>query len=248
MRGCGWGHFLRLHANRSHRLTNEMGNLCECRTTSCTDGDQASAKVKKEEEVDAAPQCYSDIFYEYPPQEVTVRTAQGNTAVHIFNSEANDTVLIVHGAGGRKEQFEESRIAQCLASTPYRVITFDWYGHGSSSEYDIYNKENFLEQMNSVVDTLIPEGQRFHLYGFSMGCFLSLHYIRLNPERIDRSVLHSPWNGEMGVFCTPCPGSVVKSTLRIPLLGIHRSGDCAALAFSVLSQCYDVKENNCNAR
>ena len=243
-----------------------MGNICDCRSTTvvvCSDDrhhhqqqqqQRASGRKrkKKKEEVDAPrPQCSSpsrdnnnnnnNIFDECPPQELIIRTAHGNTAVHIFNSEAADTttttttssVLMVHGAGGRKEQFAESRLAQSVASTPYRVITFDWYGHGSSSSTrdNSYSKENFLEQMHAVVTTLIPEGQRFHLYGFSMGCFLSLHYIRLYPDRIDRSVLHSPWNAEMGVFC-PCScsssssdcagggGALFKSTVRIPFLGI----------------------------
>ena len=129
---------------------------------------------------------------------------------------------MVHGAGGRKEQFEESRMAQSLAATSFRVITFDWYGHGQSPNSDKYNKEAFLEQLQAVVNALIPHDKKFHLHGFSMGCFLSLHYIKQNPDRIDRFVIHSPWNGEMNVFLPlscPCPG-IIKSTVRIPLVGL----------------------------
>jgi pimeloyl-ACP methyl ester carboxylesterase len=212
-------------------------NLCKCRFRARADGgdDQASrGKKKKEEEeqqdaVAAAaapppPQCYTDIFYEHPPQELVVRARHGNTAVHVFNAEAADTVFLMHGAGGRKEQFAEGRVAQCLASAPYRVVTFDWYGHGGSAACDTYNKENFLEQMESVITELVPDKeQRFHLYAFSMGCFIALHYIRSNPDRIDHFVLHSPWNAEMSAFCPYCcigGGSAIRCSVRIPLLGL----------------------------
>lgn len=171
-----------------------------------------------------------EALYDHPPLEKTVKTAHGDTAVHVYNSEGSETVIMTAGCGGRKEQFQEGRMAQRLASR-YCVVTFDWYGHGESPASRDYNKESFLEQLHRVVDEFVPEGQRFHLYGFSMGCFLSLHFCALHPDRIDRVVLHSPWNGELGVF-----GPGTKAAARVPLLGF---AGLAVIAHHGFPYCHD---------
>jgi len=160
-----------------------------------------------------------EVFCESPPQEQIIKTAHGDTAVHVYNndtSEKSKPVIILHGCGGRKEEFQEGRIAPRLASK-FRVILLDWYGHGNSSSCPAgYDTNSFLEQLQCVVTELVPDEGSFYLYGFSMGCFLALHFCALYPHRVDRLVLHSPWNGEMSLFC-PCG---LKTCIRVPLLGL----------------------------
>eukprot|EP00957_Ditylum_brightwellii_P007273 552960-Ditylum_brightwellii.AAC.1 len=117
-------------------------------------------------------------------------------------------------------------MAPRLASK-YKVITFDWYGHGQSAaipDYK-YNKDNMLEQLQSIVTALIDDddgniaNNKFHLYSVSMGSFLALHYTRLYPERINKIILHSPWNAELNVVFPFGKGTLLRFVLKMPGLG-----------------------------
>mmetsp|Transcript_14470 Transcript_14470/g.21328 ORF Transcript_14470/g.21328 Transcript_14470/m.21328 type:complete len:381 (+) Transcript_14470:43-1185(+) len=156
-------------------------------------------------------------FNNAPPQHLTLACTEGRvTDVLVYNAKVKETVVIFHGFGGRKEEFHEGRMCQRLANK-YRVITFDWYGHGKSSKTEVYNKEAFLEQADNVVCNLMKEDDKFHLYCFSMGNFLGLNYVRLHPHRVDRMVLHSPWNAECSAMA---PLHMIDYTMRIPVIGL----------------------------
>lgn len=121
-------------------------------------------------------------------------------------------------------------MSQMLAKH-YRVIAFDWYGHGSSAASEEYNKECFLEQMDEVIEHLVPD-RRFDLYCFSMGNFLGCHYLRAHPEcEVQRLVMHSPWNAEASIF-----SSVLPTVLGLP--GIGRAG-CALARWAFFPYCKD---------
>ena len=70
-----------------------------------------------------------------------IQTLHGHTAVNIYSpSNGGITVLLLHGCGGKKEHWSEGQMAQMLAQR-FRVVAFDWYGHGESSPLDHYTKE-----------------------------------------------------------------------------------------------------------
>ena len=90
-------------------------------------------------------------------------------------------------------------MCQMLATTR-RVVVFDWIGHGETDPCGSYSLDNFVQQLEEVVAAVIENNRPFILYGFSMGCFISAHYTQRHPERVEKLVLHSPWNAELSVF------------------------------------------------
>mmetsp|Transcript_12392 Transcript_12392/g.19061 ORF Transcript_12392/g.19061 Transcript_12392/m.19061 type:complete len:420 (-) Transcript_12392:51-1310(-) len=178
-----------------------------------------------------------EIFYKKPPKQITVRNERDcrDTDVHVYNDISDcETVVIFHGFGGRKEEFQEGRMCQRLA-TQYRVIAFDWYGHGKSSKSNQYRKEAFLEQANTVVSKFLKPHQTFHLYCFSMGNFLGLNFVRRYPNRVERMVLHSPWNAELSAMGG---WKTIDYSIRIPGLGLAL---CETVRRTVLKHVHDAK-------
>ena len=176
-------------------------------------------------------------LYLFDPRYVKIVTEQGETAVSIYNEAALagdlGTVVIVHGCGGKRTQFDEGQMAQRLAAGR-RVITFDLYGHGDSCSCDVFTKDIFVGQLHQVVQQLVPAGLgtgTFDLYGFSMGCFIVSHFCQQYPERVRKLVLHSPWNGETSVFA---PG--LKNAARVPVVGIATIAGIRKMAFP---HCHD---------
>jgi len=56
----------------------------------------------------------------------------GDIAYKIYNKTGSETIVMCHGCGGHMKTF--SIPSSCLAGklmSRYRVITFDWYGHGN---------------------------------------------------------------------------------------------------------------------
>ena len=158
-----------------------------------------------------------------PTKHTTLLAADATTNA----AESATTLLILHGCGGRKEEWRDT--PTCLA--PYlavvssnaarRVVVFDWFGHGASDDLPgmDYSVNVFLQQLEAVVDAYCPD--KFHLYAFSMGNYLALHYLVRQQQqqcRIQRLVLHSPWNAELSAFMGPTVAQMVRRVLsRVPL-------------------------------
>ena len=100
----------------------------------------AGAKVEKEEEKE-------EVLCSIPPQEHFLSTPPHGdaTAVHIYNITAPETVVMLHGCGGYKQDWQTGKISPRLA-TRYRVVMFDWYGHGDSADLpgDEYTTQVYL--------------------------------------------------------------------------------------------------------
>lgn len=80
-----------------------------------------------------------------------------------------------------------------LCKRGYQVLNFDLYGHGwSDAPGATYSVDLFVGQLTELLDAL--EIRRpFVLYGFSMGCFISVNYVTRHPSRVCGLILHSPW-------------------------------------------------------
>jgi pimeloyl-ACP methyl ester carboxylesterase len=81
-------------------------------------------------------------------------------------------------------------VAQHLARAGYRVVAFDWRGHGESAWVGAggyYHFVDYLFDLAELVKEVAPEG--FHLVGHSMGGTAAGMFAGLRPEGLDRLVL-----------------------------------------------------------
>lgn len=105
----------------------------------------------------------------------------GDHKIFYLEGGSGDTVLLVHGFGGDKDNW--TRLAKYL-SGKYRVISPDLPGFGQSSRIRTsnYNIENQTERLAAFTEALKLE--RFHIAGNSMGGNISAYYAIKNPSRI----------------------------------------------------------------
>lgn len=70
---------------------------------------------------------------------------------------------------GRREQLKN--IAEKLCNDGYKVIQFDWRGHGESSGIDLdVNLTGFQADLTTIIDTYVKD-EEFYMFGFSFGGF-----------------------------------------------------------------------------
>ncbi len=98
------------------------------------------------------------------------------------------TVVCCHGYldVGQSYHF----VAQHLARAGFRVVAFDWRGHGESAWVGpgaYYHFVDYLFDLADLVREVAPDG--FHLVGHSMGGTAAGMFAGLRPEGLDRLVL-----------------------------------------------------------
>lgn len=81
----------------------------------------------------------------------------------------NPLIVCFHGFGSAGT-YTYKRTAKDLVELGFKVLRFDWYGHGLSAGPNnvIYNEELYLEQADHLLDAL-QLTEPFHLIGWSMG-------------------------------------------------------------------------------
>lgn len=94
------------------------------------------------------------------------------------------TVIMCHGLTsskeGRKEQLKN--IAEKLCQDGYKVIQFDWRGHGKSSGVDIdVNLISFHTDLSAIIDTYV-KNEEFYMFGFSFGGFAVNQWLYLTQN------------------------------------------------------------------
>jgi 2-hydroxy-6-oxonona-2,4-dienedioate hydrolase len=116
-----------------------------------------------------------------------VRVGEWNTRV-LEAGTGPETLVLMHGTGGHLETYARNIAA---FAGHYRVIAFDFPGHGYSTlterdlEFDAY-----LTHLLGLLDTLGIE--RAHLNGESLGGAVAVKFAAAHPNRVGKLVLNTP--------------------------------------------------------
>lgn len=106
-------------------------------------------------------------------------------------------ILIIHGMAEHKDRYSD--FANFLANNGYLTVVYDQRGHGKTcggtdKQGYMSDKDNFkamVEDVKVVVDRLkeMYPNLDLHLFGHSMGSFISQRYIELYPNTIKSVIL-----------------------------------------------------------
>ena len=84
------------------------------------------------------------------------------------------------------------RVAEALLQAGYRVLRYDLLGRGLSERVrKDYTPSLLAEQLYQLVEALIP-GERFYLFGTSMGGTVTTTFLAAHPDRVKKLVLYAP--------------------------------------------------------
>lgn len=99
-------------------------------------------------------------------------------------------LLLLHGATVPSWEFDG--ITPQLIRAGFRVLRFDFFGHGQSERPPIdYSIEDFVAQAESVMRAVSwPRGG--HVLGHSLGAAVAASLVDRNPDRFERVVLSAP--------------------------------------------------------
>lgn len=100
-------------------------------------------------------------------------------------------VVMCHGLTsskeGRREQLKN--IAEKLCNDGYKVIQFDWRGHGESSGKDLdVNLTGFQTDLTTIIDTYV-KNEEFYIFGFSFGGFAVNQWLYLTQNTSVKKVV-----------------------------------------------------------
>ncbi|MFT7344811.1 MAG: pimeloyl-ACP methyl ester carboxylesterase [Lentimonas sp.] len=90
------------------------------------------------------------------------------------------TIVLLHGALGSQHQM--TKIADKFKEN-YKVLSFDFYGHGGNRTNKAFSIPQFVEQL----DRFIEENKltKFSIFGYSMGGYVALKYSMNKSQNID---------------------------------------------------------------
>ena len=124
-----------------------------------------------------------------------IETNRG-VGLEVVESGAGPALVLVHGLGGAKEDFEGH--IDSLAQRGWRVVAFDMRGHGASdrpSGAGTYSLDTFAGDIVAVADACLVD--RFHLLGHSVGGMASRRVALAHPERVASLMLVDTTHGPM---------------------------------------------------
>ena len=116
-------------------------------------------------------------------------TVDDGTALEVRSAGHGPALLLVHGFGGAKEDFDDH--VDALAAT-HRVVTFDHRGHGDSQHLGRasgYSFDRLATDTLAVARSLDVE--RFRLLGLSMGGMVAQRVVLTVPGAVEALVLVS---------------------------------------------------------
>lgn len=100
-----------------------------------------------------------------------------------------EPVLLVHGfASSREQNWGSTGWIERLARAGYRVVSFDFRGHGHSDkphDPEAYGPR-MLDDMLAVMQATGLEAP--YIMGYSMGAIISIRFLVLYPERVSKLV------------------------------------------------------------
>jgi pimeloyl-ACP methyl ester carboxylesterase len=114
--------------------------------------------------------------------ETQTRTPDGfelDVVIRMPSGEAKKTVIMSHGLtsykDGRRGQLQV--IAEALCNAGYKVIQYDFRGHGKSSGNDMDVTPTSLKtDLETIINTFVSNGD-YYLFGFSFGGFAVCKYL-----------------------------------------------------------------------
>ncbi len=122
-------------------------------------------------------------------------------------------LLCLHGFAGDKESSVIAAVAAAMCRRGFRVVTFDWPGHGKSpAESSSLTIENCLRDLETVAAQC---GRPLSCFATSFGGYLAVLYSARHPGCFDRLLLRSP---------ALCMAKVLKSFLTEEQLAAFRWG------------------------
>ncbi len=140
------------------------------------------------------------------------KLSQGITHYRWFGPEGGPTVVCVHGQTTPSDAY--LAVAEKLAAKGYRVLIYDIYGRGYSSDGNGPQTRDFL--VRQLEDLLEDQGVKgkVSLFGYSMGGLIVPEYTSRHAERVERITLLVP-----GGFWKTIPfGRITKFVASHPLL------------------------------
>ena len=105
--------------------------------------------------------------------------------IHYWEAGSGPTLLLVHQSSSSVEEF--AGLVPFLAKR-YRLVTFDWPGHGASD--DPVKELGVPEYTASALAVLNHLGiDRFHVLGHHGGALIAMNLAWKLPERVDKIIL-----------------------------------------------------------
>ena len=93
------------------------------------------------------------------------------------------TLLLLHGALGCKKQFTA---LETLLSEKYEVHSFNFSGHGGSTNEKGFSTELFVEDTKQYMEE--NSIGCCHIFGYSMGGYVALHFAKIYPHKIGKII------------------------------------------------------------
>ncbi len=144
-----------------------------------------------------------------------------------------EAVVLVHGYA--TPYFIYDKIFAFLVEKGYKVLRYDLLGRGLSERVNgDYTPALFARQLKELTDALLP-GEKFFLFGTSMGGAVVTAYAAKYPQKIKKLFLLAPAGMEynapfyMKMAQKPVIGELMFKTLGGKLL---LNGSCSELIFS----------------
>lgn len=109
-----------------------------------------------------------------------------NVPKYLERGTGDDTLVLLHGIGGRAEVWEPQLEA---FSSRYRVVAWCMPGYGGSPPLAKMTFPALAESLSMLVDRL--DAQRIHLVGHSMGGMVAQEFLRHRPARLASVCLYA---------------------------------------------------------
>ena len=130
----------------------------------------------------------------------TILTEDGfslDTEIFEPNVRGAKVIVICHGLTGDKDgkHGQLLELDKKLCFKGFRVIRFDFRGHGKSSGIDLdVNVESLINDLDAVINSECKGSleQDVYYFGFSFGAFAVMEYIRRMELKVPKLVLWSP--------------------------------------------------------
>jgi len=134
-----------------------------------------------------------------------------------IEGEAGEWCVLTHGYSTPLYIYD--RVAEALVAAGYRVLRYDLLGRGLSERVKgDYVPSLFANQLYELVSAVIP-GERFYLFGTSMGGIVTTTFVAAHPELVKKLVLYAP------------AGMVFKVPAYMKLFSLKGVGEALVLPF-----------------